>query len=278
MDDVIRNIFKKNGISEPFVKIASKGIANDIYITSNFVLKIPTDHPEANSDAFTESIAAPLANQHGIKTPKLICFDDSYSLIKKPYSIWERIHGYSLGEITNYDCLYNSWREIGFELGKLHVSIKNCDDPKGWLDNPDRDYTKTMLIQKLLKYETKSQYLKELVENKCTQNIFLYKKCFVHGDTNIYNFLCSKADRLLSIIDWGDSGWGDPSIDFYMIPMSVLDIVLDGYLEVARTIFDNDFIYRIILDKVWIAIEERQDLSSLENKIIELENKLLEKL
>ncbi len=278
MDSVIREILNKNQINESFVKLTTHGIANEIYATPNFILRIPTDHPEANSDAFTESVAAPLAKSNGIKTPKLISFDNSYTILNKTYSIWERIHGFTLGEIGDYLHYYNTWKEIGFELGKLHISIKACNDPKGWLDNPDRDYTKGMMIQGLLNSDSKSLYLLNLIENKCTDKTFSYKKCFVHGDTNEFNFLCTKSDQLLSVIDWGDSGWGDPAIDFYMIPMDVLDNVLDGYNEIAGININLDFIYRIILDKVWTAIEERHDICVLENKIMELENKLLNRL
>lgn len=278
MDEVIREILNKNGINESFVKLNTRGIANVIYATPNFILRIPTDHPEANSDAFTESVAAPLVKLNGIKTPKLLYFDDSYTILTKTFSIWERVHGQTLGEINNYERYYNTWREIGYELGKLHVTIKSCNDPKGWLDNPDREYTKKMMVQGLLDKGIKSDYLSNLIENKYTDEVFSFEKCFVHGDTNEFNFLCTENDQLLSIIDWGDSGWGDPAIDFYMLPMNVLHIVLDGYVETARTNVDYGFIYRIILDQVWKELEEIKDHSLLENKIMDLESKLLKRL
>lgn len=244
----------------------------------NYILRIPTDHPEANSDAYTESVAAPLAKTFGIKTPELICFDNSYTLLNKTYSIWERVHGLTLGEIDNYLHYFNTWNEIGFELGKLHANIKSCDDQNGWLDNPDRDYTKDMMIQGLLSNDIKSSYLLELIESRYNNKTFSYKKCFVHGDTNEFNFICTKDDQLLSIIDWGDSGWGDPAIDFYMIPIDVIGNVLNSYYEIAGTNVDCDFLYRIILDKIWIGMEQKQDIHILENKIMQLERKLIKRL
>lgn len=278
MDAIIREILNKNQIKEPFIKLTTHGIANEIYATPNYILRIPTDHPEAHSDAFTESVAAPVARSIGIKTPKLICFDNSYTLLNKTYSIWERIHGNTLGELEEYLNYYNTWKEIGYELGKLHVSIDKCDDPNGWLDNPDRDYTKEIIINSLLNYDSNSLYLLELVGSKYKDQTFAYKKSFVHGDTNEFNFICTRNDQLLSIIDWGDSGWGDPAIDLYMIPIDALDNVLEGYNEIAGKNIDYDFIYRIILDKVWIGIEDKQDISALESKIMRLERKLLKRL
>ncbi|ABR48400.1 hypothetical protein Amet_2242 [Alkaliphilus metalliredigens QYMF] len=278
MDAVIRKILNKNQINEPFIKLTTHGIANEIYATPNFILRIPTDHPEANSDAFTESVAAPLAKSNGIKTPELICFDNSYTILNKTYSIWERIHGFTLGEIDDYLHYCNTWKEIGFELGKLHVNIKSCDDPNGWLDNPDRDYTKDMIIKSLLNNDNKSLYLLELVESKYKDQTFSYKKCFVHGDTNEFNFLCTNNDQLLSIIDWGDAGWADPAIDFYMIPIEAIDNVLEGYSQIAGINVEYNFINRIILDKVWTGIEERQDICLLEKNIMKLESQLLKRL
>ncbi|WP_349671039.1 aminoglycoside phosphotransferase family protein [Lacrimispora sp.] len=274
MDDLIQEILGKYHINEPCVKLATHGIANDIYATPNFILRIPTNHPEAASDALTESVAAPLAKSNGIKTPELIYFDNSYTMVNKTYSIWERIQGLTLGEIDHYLHYYNTWREIGFELGKLHVTVKSCNDPNCWLGSPDRDYTKDMLIQGLLNYERESSYLLELIKNKFTDETFSYKKSFVHGDTNEFNFLCTKNDKLLSVIDWGDSGWGDPAIDFYMIPIEILQHVLDGYNEIAGANINNGFIDRIILDKVWTGIEEGQNLRILEKNIMELESRL----
>lgn len=278
MKSEILEILRKNRIDEACVKLSTHGIANEIYATENYIIRTPTDHPEAISDAFTESVAAPVAKSNGIKTPELICFDDSYSILNKTYSIWERIHGVTLGEIEDYLHYYNTWEEIGFEVGKTHVNIKHCEDPKGWLDSPDRDYTKDMIIQGMANNRSKSSYLLELIQNKYTQELFTYKKCFVHGDTNQFNFLCTESDRLLSLIDWGDSGWADPAIDFYMIPIEVLDNVLEGYSQIAKANIDIGFIYRIIIDKIWIGIEEREDICILEKKIMELESKLLKRL
>lgn len=279
MEGLIQDILHKNRINEPVEKLSTHGIANEIYATENFIIRIPTDHPEAHSDAFTEAVAAPVAKLHGVKTPALIYFDDSYTLLNKTYSIWERVHGLTLGETENYLHYNNTWKEIGFELGKLHVNVKQCEDPKGFLDTPDRDYTKDMIIQILNNDSNrKSLYLLKLVENKYTDELFLYKKCFVHGDTNQFNFLCTESDKLLSIIDWGDSGWADPAIDFYMLPTEVLDKVLEGYSKIAKTNIDINFIYRIIMDKVWIGLEDSEDICTLEKKIMELESTLLKRL
>lgn len=275
MDDFIKKILIKNRIDEPYVKLKTQGIANEIYATPNFILRIPTDHPEATSDALTESVAAPVAKANGIKTPQLICFDDSFSILDKTYSIWERVHGLTLGEMENFLDFHNTWREIGIEIGKIHTKITRCHDPKNWLDNPDREYTKDMMLEYLSKAECKSSYLRHLVETKYTTSTFSYHICFVHGDTNEFNFLCSNEGKLLSVIDWGDAGFSDPAIDFYMIPIDALLQVVKGYVEIARCNFDVNFIYRIIFDKLWDGLENETEINVLEYKIKYLEDTLL---
>jgi hypothetical protein len=143
------------------------------------------------------------------------------------------------------------------------------------LDNPNREYSKDMMIEYLSKVGYKSSYLLYLIESKYTHDIFSYNKCFVHGDTNEFNFLCSNEDKLLSIIDWGDAGFSDPAIDFYMIPIDVLYQVIKGYIEIARCNFDASFIYRIIFDKLWDGLENENEINILENKIKHLEDSLL---
>jgi hypothetical protein len=123
MDAFIKKILIKNKIDEPYIKLKTQGVANEIYATPSFILRIPTEHPEAIFDALTESVAAPVAKANGIKTPELIYFDDSFSISDKTYSIWERVDGLTLGEVENYLDFHNTWREIGFEIGKIHTGV-----------------------------------------------------------------------------------------------------------------------------------------------------------
>ena len=73
------------------------GLANRVYATADVVLRVATDHPDAVPDARTESVAAPAARGAGIRTPRLLAFDDSRALVNRPFSIWERVHGETLG-------------------------------------------------------------------------------------------------------------------------------------------------------------------------------------
>lgn len=52
---------------------------------------------------------------------------------------------------------------------------------------------------------------------------------FIHNDIHDMNVMCSPAGELLAIIDWGDAGWGDPTLDFAAIPLDAIPHALEGY-------------------------------------------------
>jgi hypothetical protein len=76
------------------------GLANWVFATDAIVLRVASDHPDAVPDARTESVAAPVAHQAGVRTPRLIAFDHSRALVDRPYSVWERMHGMTLGRVV----------------------------------------------------------------------------------------------------------------------------------------------------------------------------------
>src|SRR5688572_20896349 len=90
-------LLAQHGIHDPWTPLPATGVANRIYATRSVVLRVATDDREAVDDARTESVAAPAARAAGIRTPGLIAFDDSRDLLDRPYSLWERVHGETLG-------------------------------------------------------------------------------------------------------------------------------------------------------------------------------------
>jgi aminoglycoside phosphotransferase (APT) family kinase protein len=58
--------------------------------------------------------------------------------------------------------------------------------------------------------------------------------CFVHNDLHESNILCSPRGELLALIDWGDAGWGDATLDFAAIPLDSISAALAGYDRMDR--------------------------------------------
>jgi hypothetical protein len=124
-------------VSGAWSPLASTGVANHIYATNDVVLRVATDHTDGIPDARTESVAAPAAHAAGILTPRMIAFDDTRTIVDRPFSLWERVHGATLGAITlSDDARSAAWRAVGRELARLHRLVTLCPDPDGYLDVP----------------------------------------------------------------------------------------------------------------------------------------------
>ena len=88
--ELIDAMFARHGVPGPWEVLHSTGLANWIFVTRDVVLRVATDHRDGVVDARTESIAAPVARAAGVLTPQLIAFDDTQTLVERPFSLWER--------------------------------------------------------------------------------------------------------------------------------------------------------------------------------------------
>src|SRR5579863_6091482 len=70
--------------------IPSAGIINSVYrLDDALVLRIPRHHPAHAAQARREAAAIPLATSAGVRTPRLVAFDDAGELLPVPYLIVE---------------------------------------------------------------------------------------------------------------------------------------------------------------------------------------------
>jgi aminoglycoside phosphotransferase (APT) family kinase protein len=231
---LVEALFAEHGIREAWAPLRATGVANHIYATCNVVLRLATDHPDAVPNARTEAIAAPVVWSAGILTPQLIAFDDSRRLVDRPYSLWERVHGETLGLVDlGLTRSGDVWHQVGRELSRLHRSVRTCPDPHRHLDTPIR---RTDLAP-LLRDAADGGY----IDHACTKEIeqliadlrpHLASEavdCFIHNDLHGMNIMCSLEGTLMALIDWGDAGWADPTLDFAEIPLSFMSDALEGY-------------------------------------------------
>ena len=253
--DPIDEILDANNIKGPWEPLPATGLANRIYATKEVVIRVAREHDEALRDARTESIAAPIVYKAGLLTPKMLVFDDSRTLVDGPYSIWERVQGETLGFISSDpEEMPNCWRQTGAQMAKLHTSIQPFADPKKHLHEPRRDLNLNQHLKKLVS----AKFVNQALANELSVLISeLYPAvheeppfCFLHSDIKAMNIMCTKEDELLALIDWGDSGWGDPTFEFRQIPLSAIPYVLEGYNEVAPALLGDAMIERFIWDKL----------------------------
>jgi aminoglycoside phosphotransferase (APT) family kinase protein len=262
--DPVDDILAHHGIREPWQTLPRTGVANRIYGTSDVVLRVATDHPEAVEDARTESVAAPAVREAGVLAPRLIAFDDSRTLVDRPYSIWERIHGETLGLLSAEPPRdRRAWTAVGRELARLHLRVTECADPRGWLDRPDRDTDLRERVGVLVSNgridRTMAGALERWIATLAPDVAASTTRRFLHNDVAPMNVMCAADGALLALIDWGDAGWGDPVLELAQVPCAATPWVLDGYQSEAATLLGDYPEVRIIWDKLAYALDALAD-------------------
>jgi aminoglycoside phosphotransferase (APT) family kinase protein len=260
-DDPVSDILADHGISDSWIALEATGIANRIYATRNVVLRIATDHPDAVPDARTESVAAPVARAAGLPVPSLLAFDDSRRLIDRPYSLWERVRGETLGVFAPApESVPDTWRAVGRELAELHTRVSQCPDPHGWLDQPERDMTVDHMLatldSRLLPASIDAAAIEEWIRALRPLVVGPTERRFLHNDVHAMNLMCARDASLLAIIDWGDAGWGDPVLEFAQVPLAAVPFVLEGYRDVAPALLGERPEARILWDQLTSMLED----------------------
>jgi aminoglycoside phosphotransferase (APT) family kinase protein len=259
--DPVEEIFAAYRIVGPWQRLQATGVANRIYATADLVLRVATDHPDAIVDARTESIAAPVARDAGILTPRLIAFDDSRTIVDRPFSLWERVHGETLGLADLRGTIREGiWLKVGQQIARLHNRVRSCPDPNGYLDTPKRELRLELVLQQFNDCRRGNAAVVREVEHLLSDlGPFVCRSrgvpdCFVHNDLHEWNIMCDAQGGLLAVIDWGDAGWGDPTLDFAAIPLDFVSAALEGYDRTER--LGEYAEARIVWDHLHNALED----------------------
>lgn len=261
---LIDAMFARHGVSGPWEPLRSTGLANLIYATRDVVLRVATDHPDGVVDARTESVAAPVARAAGILTPRLLAFDDARTLVERPFSLWERVHGETLGLANLPPCqMADVWRDVGRELARLHLRVRECPDPDGYLDDPGRardldTVLKTLVDARRIDLDIARNVGGLLAELRPHLDGQVDVR-FIHNDVHPMNIMCSTTGALLAVIDWGDAGWGDPTLDFAAIPLEAMSFARAGYDAEAPGLLGRFPEARFVWDKVLDAMDDLWD-------------------
>lgn len=265
MADPVDVLLSAHGLRGPWKALNATGVANRIYATADFVIRVATDHPDAVPDARTESVAAPAARAAGVRTPRLIVFDDSRTLVDRPFSVWERIHGETLG-LARFDARRRErvWCEAGREIRTLHERVRECPDPRGYLDVPGYEPDLHPTLAKLADSGAPATLVRDI--ERLVADLAPHvpaadaPRTFVHDDLHEMNVMCTPAGELLAVIDWGDAGWGDPVRDFVSVPFECMAAMFAGYGAENRTRLGTFPEARIVWAKLHDAMDDAIDL------------------
>jgi aminoglycoside phosphotransferase (APT) family kinase protein len=256
--DPVDTILSHHGLHGPWQELPATGIANRIYATDDLVLRVAVEGSEALNDARTESVAAPAARAAGVLVPWLIAFDESGTIVDRPYSLWERVRGETLGLFAPepHSCP-TTWQAVGRQLALLHNRVHDCPDPHGWLDRPERELHLDERIAALAATSAVDPALARQLERAAKELRASvdgpFPLRFLHNDVHAMNVMCARDGILLALIDWGDAGWGDPALELAQVPLDAVPFVLQGYELEAH--LDDAAEDRMLWDKLCKAVE-----------------------
>jgi len=116
--------------------LASPGIINTVYrLGQELVLRVPRDHEGHIAQAYREACAIPAAVACGVRTPRLVVFDDSREILPVPFLIVERVEGAdaeSLG--VERPPPSDTWASVGADLARLHrFAPPALPPPEPWM-------------------------------------------------------------------------------------------------------------------------------------------------
>lgn len=254
----LRVIADRHG-AHAVARLPDVGIFNAVYLLGDdLVLRVPRDHATFVGAACQEAIAAPAARAVGVRTPRLVEFDESRAVLPVPYLVYERVHGETLGaldlEPTETPTV---WRELGRDLALLHsrvdeagevgtLSADPLPDPRPWAAELDRGGQIGA---------SEARWLAGWLDRLAPAALVPVRRRFLHGDVQSTNVMVRPGARTyLALIDWGDAKWGDAAWDFAGIPLRAVPFVLEGHRAVAPLDDDETAEVRILWRHLQLAL------------------------
>lgn len=235
------------------------GIFNRLYaLGDRLVLRVPRDHPAFTGAALKEARVVPAVVAAGVRTPALVDFDGSCSLLPVPYGVYERVGGVNAeqrggGRSAGPDAV---WRSVGHDLARLHLNVA-ADGPLAGIDKealPPPQALLNALADEGYLTPLDAGWLEALLGRLEGAVQGATGRRFSHGDVQLTNVMVGARGEYLGLLDWGASGWGDPAEDFAGVPLRVVPALLSSYREVAPLDDDEHAEARILYRHLQIAL------------------------
>ena len=259
-DDVLHQIAHKHNLNaNEFTLMPQIGIVNKLYLMGeDLVIRIGRAHPKSIEIAEREALAISVAKKAGVRTPDLLLCDVSLELIPAAFTVFERIHGDTLG-LLNLEPheTPNAWRELGCDLARLHAGSYDTElaeqiqhdhlpDPREWPEQLAEAGYFTI---------SEANWFSRWLDHLAPDALAPVRQCVLHGDTQATNIMVEPTTRgYLALIDWSNANWGDPAIDFGDSPLRTVPYVLEGYRQVMPLDHDETAEARILWRHLQLAL------------------------
>ncbi len=235
------------------------GIFNAIFLLGNhLILRVPRNHPAFIASAYKEATAVPAARAAGVRTPRIIAFDDRRDLLPVPYTVYERVEGETLGQVDlDPDATAKTWCEVGQDLALLHTGVveqgpiadlecEDLADPRDWPDELATAGHFTAL---------EARWLSHWLDRLAPAALAPVRRRFLHGDVQATNIMVKPGTLdYLAVLDWGSAGWGDAAWDFAGMPLGEVPHLLHGYRTIAPLDDDDTAEARILWRHLQLAL------------------------
>jgi len=259
--EALRAVASRHGIPPDTVtRLPDTGIFNAIYLLGDeHILRVPRRHPAHYQALYNESVAVPLARSLGVRTPALLIYDDSRDLLPVPYTIYDRVHGETLGLLgLEPDATPEVWRELGRDLARLHGG-GNRQGRGANLDERETLPDPRELAEALASggWVTGSEvaWLTRWLDRIAPAALMPVELRLSHGDTQATNVMVHPDSiQYVAVIDWGSAGWGDPAWDFAGVPLRAVPSLLEGHRQIANLEADEMMEARILWRQVQLAL------------------------
>ncbi|GAA3579064.1 aminoglycoside phosphotransferase family protein [Kribbella ginsengisoli] len=212
------------GVPVDAVREVPGGVANRAYLLGDeLFLRIPRS-AAFEKDLLKESTVIPAAIAAGVRTPAIVEFDATRTLIDKPYMVLERVYGTDLvdGETPPQEF----WREVGHQVALIHQAERPVGAPEDDGGGDPRPTVDSLAARGYLDVGIAS-WLLETFDHLATL-IPEQKPVLLHGDLAQQN-LMARGGRLEAIIDWGDAAWGPPGMEFAKLTLEQVAATLPSY-------------------------------------------------
>jgi len=240
-DAIWRQIAARHDLgARPCVRLPSIGVFNAVYgLGDDLILRVPRAQPRVMAMAAKEAVAVPAARAAGVRTPRLVAFDDSLALLPVPYAVYERVRGEPL-ELLGLDpaATPSAYRALGRDLARLHTGVAP-EGPVGALGVPNLPQCDPRPLPEELAAAGYCSAVEARWLGRWLARLPPLLQApadwrFLHGDTQATNVLVRPGSHdYLALIDWGGCGCGDPALDFSGMPLAAVPAVLAGYRELA---------------------------------------------
>jgi hygromycin-B 7''-O-kinase len=221
------------------------GAANFVYfLGDDLVLRIPRGGGARLAELAKEAALIPAVRRAGVRTPAIVTYDDSCTVVGTPYLVLERVRGRDLAALDVPPvAAAEVYRGLGRNLARLHRLTRTS---VGWLPGLDTDEGEDPrpMVERLAELgyvdADTARWLIGWFDRLAQWRPADVALVVVHGDAAPTNLIVDGGGSvsggpsgLLALVDWGDAAWSDPAVDFAKIPLRAVPFALQGYREVV---------------------------------------------